>query len=83
MHQREVTRLVLVYNSTTPCALFGKRFITVGLATLWADKVPTSAQTASHVTHANWRPTEDVGDHDQARPGAPLRMVEKGLGESL
>ncbi len=22
---------------------------------------------------ANWRPSEDVDNHDQARPGAPLR----------
>ncbi len=40
---------------------------------------------ASHIAQANWRPAEDVGNHGQGRPGDPLwlRMVEKGLGESL
>ncbi len=44
----------------------------------------------SHVAQANWRPTEDVGNHDQDRPGAPLwtaslrlHTMEKGLDESL
>ncbi len=39
---------------------------------------------------ANWGPSEDVGNHDQGRPGIRLRTaslrlrtIEKGLGESL
>ncbi len=46
--------------------------------------------TPPYVAQANWRPTEDVGNHDQGRSGAPLRnaslrlsTMEKGLGESL
>ncbi len=52
-----------------------------------ADQGPASANTASHVAQANWRPAEDVGNHDQGRPGTPLRTVshrsrtmEKGMG---
>ncbi len=40
------------------------------------------------VPTANWRPAEDVGNHDQGRPGVPLqtanlrlRTMEKGHGE--
>ncbi len=42
------------------------------------------------VAQANWRPTKGVGNHNQGRPGAPLRAaslrlrtVEDGLLESL
>ncbi len=42
------------------------------------------------VAHANWWPTGDVGNHNQGRPGAPLRSaslrlrtMEEGLLESL
>ncbi len=62
----------------------------IGKLTGLLDQGPTSAHTASHVVQANWRPTEDVGNHDQRRSGAPLRTVslrlrtmENGLGESL
>ncbi len=55
-----------------------------------ADQRPTFAHTASHVAHLNWRPAEDEDNHDQARPGTPLRTarlqlhtMEKGLGEIL
>ncbi len=48
------------------------------------------AHTASHVAQANWRPAEDMGNHDQGRPITPLRTailrfctMEKGLGKSL
>ncbi len=39
---------------------------------------------------ANWRPAEDMGNHDQSRPGNPprnaslrLRTMEKGLDEYI
>ncbi len=42
-----------------------------GLVTLQDkfDQGPTSAHTASHVTQANWRPAEEVDNHDQGRSG--------------
>ncbi len=39
----------------------------------------TSAQTTSHVVHANWRPAEDVGNHNQGTPGAPLKTASHRL----
>ncbi len=44
----------------------------------------------SHMAQTNWRPAEDMGYHDQGRPGTDLRTaslrprtMEKGLGESV
>ncbi len=31
----------------------------------WTDQGPISADTTSHVAWANWRPVEDVGNHDK------------------
>ncbi len=31
------------------------------------------------MAQANWRPIEDVGNHNQGRPGAPLRIVSLRL----
>ncbi len=42
------------------------------------DQGPTSADTASHFGQANWRLAEDVGNHDQGRPGATLRSLRLG-----
>ncbi len=56
----------------------------------WADQGPTSAHTASHMAQTNRRPAEDVGNHDQGRPGTDLRTAslrprttEKGRSECL
>ncbi len=56
----------------------------------WIDQRPSSANTVLHVAQTNWRPTEDVGNHDQARPETPLRTasfrprtLEQWLGESI
>ncbi len=38
---------------------------------------------APHVTQANWKSTDDVGNHDQNRLGALLRTASFRLGESL
>ncbi len=37
------------------------------------------------MAQSNWRPAEDMGYHDQGRPGTALRprTMEKGLGESV
>ncbi len=36
------------------------------------------------MAQANWRPAEDMGNHDQGGPGTPLRLrtMKKGLRES-
>ncbi len=46
--------------------------------------------TTSHMAQTSWRPAEDMGNHDQGRPGTALRtesfrprMVEKGLSEFM
>ncbi len=38
-----------------------------------------TAHTASHVAQTNWRPDEGVSNHDQSRPGAPLRTASLRL----
>ncbi len=50
----------------------------------------TTRRPDVNVAQTNWRPAEDVGDHNQSRPGTLLRIaslrpctMEKGLGESL
>ncbi len=52
----------------------------------WADQGTYSAHTFLRVAQTNWRPTEDVGNHDQGQPLTPLqsanlrtRTMEKGL----
>ncbi len=46
----------------------------------WTDQGANSTNTASLVAQANWRPAEDVGNHDQGRPGAPLRTASYRTG---
>ncbi len=54
----------------------------------WVDQGPSPPHTTSHVVQKSWWPAEDMGYHDQGRPGTDLRTaslrpptIEKGLGE--
>ncbi len=51
-------------------------------------ELPYRHTGAARPKKVNWRPAEDVSNHDQGRPEAPLRTasfrlhtMEKGLGE--
>ncbi len=51
---------------------------------------PSPTHTASHVAQTSWRTAEDMGNHDQGRPGSDLRTasfrphtMETGLDESV
>ncbi len=36
---------------------------------------PSFSHTASYVAQTSWRPAEDMGNHDQGRPGTALRTA--------
>ncbi len=36
---------------------------------------PPFANAALHLWRANWKPVEDVGNHDQGRPGTRLLRI--------
>ncbi len=57
---------------------------------LQSSNEPSPTHTASHVAQTSWRTAEDMGNHDQGRPGTDLRTaslrprtMETGLGESV
>ncbi len=61
----------------------------MSFTSLMIDQRPIT-HTSSHMEQVNWGPAEDVGNHDQDRPGTPHRTasrrprtIEKGLGLSL
>ncbi len=71
-----------LYLTSIPALLVQRRLRWFGHAARWADQGSTSAQPASYVAQANWRPVEDVGRH-----GTPVqitsllpRTMEKGQG---
>ncbi len=49
---------------------------------IWCRTIPelNSAHTTSHVAQANLMPPEDVGNHEQDRPGAHLQTTSHRLG---